>query len=502
MNYIVKQKDIELLMQSDKVLFYKFELLNEDMKIIDCIEGNLISDNLSISSDSDIRRTYNCTLHVTDSTFDIGYDKKVWFDKRIRPYIGILHQRSQEVIYYPLGTFLFVDAGFNYNATTHTLSLTCNDMMCLLNGSRSGNLSIYKRTITEGTSARTVIIELLKEVGISKYFIEFNINNTILNDFEIPYDMVYNAGMTAYQIIKDIVDLYSGTELYFDLYGTFVIDRIPTGKNEQVILNDDILQPILINEQFNINFTDVYNHIEIWGKVNEPDYYTKNVTCVDNVYYANVIAYQFNEETGEYIEIEYGNSIDNFDVFALKIPCTNKSSQYININNIGNILIVDDEDKLLPANYLTENTDNIFRYRKENNTFLFVGEYQCFSELYLTNNATDTNNKAVIDVNNEYSIEKIGDKLKVLSGSDYDKIPTSGLCKDRCKWELYNATNKQINLNLNTLAIPWLDVNMLIEFTLNSNQKTDKFIINNISCNFAEMTMNITANKYYAEYIG
>ena len=66
-NYIVTQKDIEILMQSDKVLYYKLELLNEDLKVVDSIEGNLISDSLSISADSDVRRTYNCELFVENN---------------------------------------------------------------------------------------------------------------------------------------------------------------------------------------------------------------------------------------------------------------------------------------------------------------------------------------------------------------------------------------------------------------------------------------------------
>ena len=50
-NYIVRQQDIEILMQSDKTLFYKLELLNKDMRTIDLVEGNLISDNISINSE-------------------------------------------------------------------------------------------------------------------------------------------------------------------------------------------------------------------------------------------------------------------------------------------------------------------------------------------------------------------------------------------------------------------------------------------------------------------
>lgn len=500
-DYIVRQKDIEVLMQSDKKLFYKLELLNEDMKVIDMIEGNLINDNLSINSNSDIRRTYSCELFVKDSTFDIGYDKRIWNNKRIRPYVGVLHQRSNEVVWYLIGTFLFTEANFVFNETNKTLSLTCNDMMCLLNGSMGGNLLNYKRTIKKGTDSRFIILELLKEVGITKYFIEFNNNNNLISSFEIPYDMVYSAGMNAYQIIKEIVDLYPGTEMYFSKDGTFMIDAIPTKENEISILNDDIIKPILIDEQLNTSFKDVYNHIEIWGKVNEPKYYSSEVTCANNVYNVHLIVHKLNEDTGEYSEIEYSEEIDNFDTFCLLIPETNKANQYININNIGNVLIVDDEGKPLQENFLNVGRDNIFRYRKEDNAFVFVGEYQVHSELYLTNDITDTNPNAVIDINNEYSVEKMGDKLKVLSGGDLDKIPTTGLCRDRCKYELYNATNRQTNLTLQTLCIPFIDVNQIIEFTSNLNNKKEKYLINTISCNFSNFTSNITANKYYASYI-
>jgi hypothetical protein len=499
-DYIVKQKDIEILMQSDKVLYYKLELLNEDLKVLDCIEGNLISDNISISSDSDVRRTYNCELIVTDSTFDIGYDKRIWFNKRIRPYIGILHQRSQEIVYYLLGTFLFTDANYNYDATTHTLSLTCNDMMCLFNGIRSGNLSLYKRTILEGTDARTVIIDLLNEIGITKYFIEFNINNNIVNTFQIPYDMVYNAGMTTYQIIKDIVDLYPGTEMYFSKEGIFMIDKIPTGYNEQVVLNDEIIKPILISEQLNTSFKDIYNHIEIWGKINEPDYYSKEVTSSNNVYYSTIVTTKLNEDDNSYVDVYY-DEYSNFDVFALRIPETNKENQQININSFGEIPIHNDKGESLPANYLDENTDCIFRYRKDSNDLLYIGQYQCHAECYLTNNTNDISENAVINTDSEFTIEKIGHKLKVLSGGDYDKIYTNSLCLQRCKYELYNMTNKQENLTINTIAIPWLDVNQLIEYTLNSNNKKGSYIINNISCNYADFTMNISANRYYPNYI-
>ena len=47
MNYITKQKDIELLMQSDKELYYKIELLNNDMKIVNYLQGVVISNGMN-----------------------------------------------------------------------------------------------------------------------------------------------------------------------------------------------------------------------------------------------------------------------------------------------------------------------------------------------------------------------------------------------------------------------------------------------------------------------
>lgn len=57
------------------------------------------------------------------------------------------------------------------------------------------------------------------------------------------------------------------------------------------------------------------------------------------------------------------------------------------------------------------------------------------------------------------------------------------------------------NLTINTVAIPWLDVNQVIEFTLNSNKTKQQYLINNISCNYADHTMSITANRFFANYI-
>jgi len=499
-DYIVTQQDIELLTQSNKTLHYKLELLNENFQVVDFLEGNLISDNISISADSDVRRTYTCELVVTDSSFILDRESKIWFNKKVRPYIGVLHHRTNQILWYLLGTFLYTDLNYSYDAVSKTLSLTCLDMMCLLNDSRSGQIPDYQRTILKGTNARAVIISLLEGVGITRYFIEFNINNNVLSTFSIPYDMVYNAGSNVYTMIKDIVSLYPGTQMYFSLDGTFIINAIPTKENEINILTDDIIQPILINEQLTTFLSNVYNHVKIYGKINEPDYYTKDVNVSDNVYNASLVVTKLDEDTNETIEVEYAE-YENFDIFALKIPETNKVNQRLSINNLESKLIVNSDDSVLEIGYLEANVDYVFRYRVESDDFLFLGQYQVYGEAYLTNNTNDTNEYAVISQDNDFSVEKIGNILKVFTGGDYDLIYTNRLAEMRARYELYNCTNKQNSLSITTMFIPWLDVNMKVQFTSNLIKGTHEYLITNISCDYSSGQMSINLNRYYPEYL-
>lgn len=497
---MITQNDINLLLQATKEIYFCVDVLNSDFRKLDCIEGNLISDNISISADSNLRRTYNCEMVVSDDRFLIGKDKFIWFTRYISPHIGIMSQRTRTVTWYCLGIFLFNEQTFHYNPTTKQLSLSCVDMMALLDDTRKGQLDAYERKIERGADARNVIIHLLNTIGISRYYIEFNKNNSIVSTYEIPYDKTYSAGTTAFQIIKDIVDLYAGTQMYFDIDGTFTIKAIPTKENEIKVLTDDIIQKILIDEQTSISFSSIYNHIIIWGKVNSPDYYTQQVTLSGSTYCASIVETNLDENTNEKVTVPY-TKYENFDVFAIRIPQTNQTHAYLSINSLNAIPIVDDNGKAISPGYLEANTDCIFRYRQDTNDFLFLGQYQCYGEAYLTNNTNDKNKYAVTNDKSDFSIEVIGERLKTLTGNEYDNIYTNSLACQRARYELYNSTNRQDTLTLTTIAIPWLDVNQIIQFTSNITHETNDWIITNISCDYSNFTMTINTSRYYPTYI-
>ena len=78
----------------------------------------------------------------------------------------------------------------------------------------------------------------------------------------------------------------------------------------------------------------------------------------------------------------------------------------LNINNLGNKSIVNDKENSLPKGYLDANTDCLFRYREESDDFLYIGQYQCIGEAYLTNKTSDNSEYAVREFlkNNNFKI--------------------------------------------------------------------------------------------------
>lgn len=138
MGYKVQQSDIEILYQKDKKIFVKVELLNKNMLVVDTLQGELISDNFSIDANSDIRRTYDAVFCIKDSSFLIGADTKVWLDKYLRIYSGIKSAVKNEIVWYPIGIFLFNEMNYSYDSTTKELSLSCVDLMSMLNDTFSG----------------------------------------------------------------------------------------------------------------------------------------------------------------------------------------------------------------------------------------------------------------------------------------------------------------------------------------------------------------------------
>jgi hypothetical protein len=92
------QSDINTAKQNHRELYYRVNILNYKMQIVDEI-GDVVTDaTFTIDSTSNIRRT--ATLDITpdkDEWYKIEYGSKLWGDKYVQIYIGIKDDLTQEV---------------------------------------------------------------------------------------------------------------------------------------------------------------------------------------------------------------------------------------------------------------------------------------------------------------------------------------------------------------------------------------------------------------------
>ena len=123
MSYNPTQEDIALLYQSSRSIYARLEILNKSMKMVGTLEGVMISDRYIFDASANSRKTASISLYVSDSSFLIGNDRKIWFDKYIRLNIGIYSLISHEVVWYRIGTFIYTDARYSYDAATRTIEL-------------------------------------------------------------------------------------------------------------------------------------------------------------------------------------------------------------------------------------------------------------------------------------------------------------------------------------------------------------------------------------------
>ncbi len=149
-NYEIQQTDIDMLKSKFNTVWIKLELaniyeningeltFNSGFKPIADISGELISGSYSCDSTSDIRRTLDLTFFIKDDSYKIGADKKIWLNKFIIAYLGVSTYFVENIQYYPLGVYVMNNAGYSYSSDDKSLSLSCVDLVALLNGDRNG----------------------------------------------------------------------------------------------------------------------------------------------------------------------------------------------------------------------------------------------------------------------------------------------------------------------------------------------------------------------------
>lgn len=302
------QEQIDVLKQTLRNKRLKIELLDSNMRTVDSIEGHAIGGSITANANNDIRRTGNIQMSIPISPqattlldqlngFTIEIGGKIWLDKYIKIKVGIenILSATNEIVWYPLGVFLINKPSRTFSATEYSLSFECIDLMSKLTGQRQGQLTGTTTVIEKGhyetingeqvyirTKLADALVSTITELGgFSKYSIY-----PIPDIYKyLPYDIKVGVGSTVYDILKQLMQIISTWQMYFDLDGIFIVEPIPSGENSIIY---DIDDQQYISNTSSADFENVKNQIVVYGRVNNLSYYTENTDEVtNNVIYDN-----------------------------------------------------------------------------------------------------------------------------------------------------------------------------------------------------------------------
>lgn len=472
-DFFIDSANNDYISKSLRNLRAKINILNFNFQTVDEISGNVLDGNIVEDALSDIRRTCDITMVVTNGEFNVQPGGQIFLDKYIQIYIGVDNLYNGTTQWFNEGIYLIDQPTYNFDPSTSTLNFQGYDLMCKMTGLRNGYLEGIPTVIPQGSSIRESMISTVTQLGgFTKYAIQENPQT-------VPYDIQIDPGGTVYDILVALRDILPSWQIYFDENGVFRYEPIPNGNNEPIMVYDDTWNQVVLSENINTDFSMVKNVVEVWGKTLDPAHYGE-ATVSGSIYQlsiADVTAYREN--------MLYG--------FTVPSIVTNPQLQ---INSLAALDIVNEDGT---AAVIPEaDTYYVVKYQQiqgetEDDTvenFLFMGYQQPYAV------AEDDNPDSPFYVDGP-----VGSIRVVLQGGEYDNIYTNDLALQRAQYELWKRTRLEDNVTLSCVPIYSLKTNMVVSRTLTNQTEPTLFIIKNISTNLSyEGTQTVQMVTYYPLY--
>ena len=319
----ITEQQYSIVKQPYRELFCRVNLLNYQFQVVDEISGVVISDSWTISATSDIRRTG--TLVITpddDEAYRIQAGSKIFLDKYVQVFIGIKDEVTEEIIWNNMGIYLINNPTHTFDSTNNTITLQLVDLMAKLTGLRNGALTGYEYQLKEGQDVREIMQAVLAEVGFDNYNIEID-----ENDYQtIQFDMSVDGTNTLYDILKTINDnQYINYQMYFDVNGVFHFKHIPMGKDDMVMVDDDIWKYAYISHEVTTDYESLKNDIVVLGKTHTATKYSNDCTLVDHTFTMSSASVKREKD---HIKLAFTTPED-------MTPTTDGEQYYVNLNGYG-----------------------------------------------------------------------------------------------------------------------------------------------------------------------
>jgi hypothetical protein len=301
-------------------------------------------------------------------------------------------------------------------------------------------------------------------------------------------------------------------------------------------LDANTFQKCVISESYSNNIYDVKNIVEVWGKELDVDYYSSfpeylrhDGTAEENTdcYTVSIKNFQSKTTQGSYVYadglvvgVKFTSSQDNF-------PETNSNDivklQIIPLDDDGNVL----EEQQYPSAYVYDpiNSNNylgkemletgvtyLFQWSTSKDGWYFLGQYQVHAVAVLTNGNTTvqeisekfncSKNAVYLDVepDSPYVVEEIGDVVTIMSDGDYANIASDAAAKSSASYELWKTARRQETITLQTILIPFLDVNVKVQYTKHGDTEPTTYIVKSINADLTSGTMSVEMMTFYSLY--
>ncbi len=555
----VNTQDLKIITQNVIDVRIKIKIYDErNGDYIGELECGTINGTETISAESDIRRTFSLTaVPLKNKYLIVDRNGILWINRIFKIEIGILDRVSNIWYWYKQGDYILSNTSISYDETTNQLTINCSDLMTKLDGTKNGQLGalqiIYpayeedKETgeVIKYHYIRDAIITALTQLG---NFTEYEIDdigelkgmpdyNAAYLDYReqskvkvkdgtymetwnaIPYDQEFSAGCSVLSILTAFRDLYPNYEMYFDENGVFICKMIPSCYHDDLIFDNQFFQKIIISEDTSIDLTEVKNICHVWGQVLDTDYYTENCTYSDNCYLCRLESYK--------------DKYHNGDIVAIKIPTANLSNSKLNINDLGEIQIIDDNtEKQILQNVLEKGqiyTFQIKNKRIDKNTVTyayFLGQWQAHGMNVLTNgtvldtdyitsggeqvkvfskeyfqdkyNCDSTELTTIPD--SRFCVQELGEILDVKYGGEYENITSDSLALARAEYENWKTSRITDSISVTTKLCPFADVNIKISYRRSDQNTVQQYIVKSISHDLSGATTTWRFMRFYPLY--
>ena len=486
--------DFELVTQPVKQTSMRIQLLDDAYNVVEQMSGKLLSLGMTVSADSAIRRVVNASMTIDDTEALGASYFGAWMNKMVRIQYGIEDRSAGETRWFLLGSFLFAESGYQIDIGNRALSINLADMMSAATQERGSQIGTDMEYVA-GTSMGGALAATVARFSRYKRYdiVEF--------EDVVPYDVEVPRGSYPYEAMDKLVSLYPWYEQFYSTDGVYTVRKIPTAMDEPAVMTAEQMKKIVISENSRVNYGEVKNVTEIWGREIDPGYTAKSCALNNGTYILTIHDTYEKYEEGSLIAFKP----DRSNAGACKLRVQELDAYPIYTQAGDGTLSEMEADFFIPGrSYVVKYADEKFILQGEEIIHAMCMEYTKrpsnakMQELKAFNDCE--NIMIIVNPSSIFACDVIGEARQVLYDGDYTNIDTTQLAYERAAYENWKSTRIIETLTLETLFVPWLDVNQKVMYTLIATGETAQYVIQEISVNPISGTMTLTMGRFRPLY--